>query len=241
MSKHHRSTRPKSRSDDTRVLDRSANARRGSRGLPTCTACRSARHTGSAGPPCPGRPRRSHANVVGRANQVDHREVDLDEVREVAERRRRVGGRHRGVAATGGELGDDPRRGGPHLVHMQPGLGSAAMKSRTVSGPCAPRRRPGETAARSRTPAPDRSARESLYSATNCSRWAAESACSTGRAPVPEIHRNTGSGRSTRAGTSSPGVDLAPQHRQVGEVGLGVEGGRVLHVSGRLDKAGVGR
>ena len=52
-------------------------------------------------------------DVVGRADQVDDREVDLDEVREVAEReellqRLRVAGHHAGVPL--GELGDDARR-----------------------------------------------------------------------------------------------------------------------------------
>ena len=66
------------------------------------------------------------ADVLGGADQVDDREVDLDEVREVAELEepaQLVGvARHRARVPLG-ELGDDPRRGGADVVHVQLGLG----------------------------------------------------------------------------------------------------------------------
>ena len=69
-------------------------------------------------------------DVLRLADQVDHRQVDLDEMPEVAElevRRQRVEvGRHRGAARVpGGQLGDDPRRRGAHVVHVQLHLGQA--------------------------------------------------------------------------------------------------------------------
>ena len=69
-------------------------------------------------------------DVLGRADQVDDGEVDLDEVREVAERRRScrsvVGvGRHARRRVAHGELGDDPWRGRPDVVHVELGLGQA--------------------------------------------------------------------------------------------------------------------
>ena len=67
-------------------------------------------------------------DVLRLAEQVDDREVDLDEVPEVAERvevaqRVEVGGHGAGVP--GGELGDDPRRGGADVVDVDLGLGQA--------------------------------------------------------------------------------------------------------------------
>ena len=67
-------------------------------------------------------------DVLGLAEQVDDREVDLDEVPEVAERvevaqRVEVGG-HR-ARVPGGQLGDDPRRGGADVVDVDLGLGQS--------------------------------------------------------------------------------------------------------------------
>ena len=68
------------------------------------------------------------ADVVGCADQVDDGEVDLDEVREVAELEepaQLVGvARHRAGVARG-QLGHDPGRGGPDVVDVQLGLGEA--------------------------------------------------------------------------------------------------------------------
>jgi len=69
-------------------------------------------------------------HVVGGAHEVDDREVDLDEVREVGEdevvRQGLRVGRHRGRALVPrGELGDDRGGGRADLVHVQLGLGQA--------------------------------------------------------------------------------------------------------------------
>ena len=65
------------------------------------------------------------ADVVGRADQADHREVDLHEVGEVAEGEERLElvevARHRARMALG-ELGDDPGRGRADVVDVQLGL-----------------------------------------------------------------------------------------------------------------------
>ena len=62
------------------------------------------------------------ADVVGRADQTDHREVDLDEVREVAEGEERLElvevARHHARMALG-ELGDDPGRGRADVVDVE--------------------------------------------------------------------------------------------------------------------------
>ncbi len=67
-------------------------------------------------------------DVLGLAEQVDDREVDLDEVPEVAERvevaQRVEVGRH-GAGVARGELGDDARRGGPDVVDVDLGLGQS--------------------------------------------------------------------------------------------------------------------
>ena len=67
--------------------------------------------------------------VLGRPDQVDHREVDLDEVGEVAElveapQLVEVAGHGAGVADR--QLGDDSRRGRTDVVDVQLGLGQAA-------------------------------------------------------------------------------------------------------------------
>ena len=103
-------------------------------------------------------------DVLGVADQVDDAQVDLDEVREVAERevvgeRRRVGRHRRAALVPGGQLGDDPRRGRADVVHVQLGLGQSGDEcgqigqrgSTAGSSALAPPRRPGGTG---RTPRP---------------------------------------------------------------------------------------
>jgi len=65
-------------------------------------------------------------HVLGRLDQLDDGQVDVDEVGEVAElevlgEQRRVG-RHRRPGVPRGQLGHDPRRRGPDVVDMQLGL-----------------------------------------------------------------------------------------------------------------------
>ena len=80
-----------------------------------------------------------HPHVLGGAQQADRREVHVDEVREVGEAEEagellRVL-RHRAVGVPPGELGDDPRRRRPHVVHVQLGLGQA-RDERAEVGSC---------------------------------------------------------------------------------------------------------
>ena len=83
-------------------------------------------------------------DVLGLAEQVDDREVDLDEVPEVAERvevaQRVEVGRH-GAGVARGELGDDAGRGRPDVVDVDLGLGSPATKAAYGEGlvDCAPK------------------------------------------------------------------------------------------------------
>ena len=93
-------------------------------------------------------------DVLGRADQVDDREVDLDEVREVAElvepaQLVQVAGHGAGVP--GGQLADDPRRRRADVVDVQLGLGQAGDE--VSNGPATSavmgsldRRRPGSSA-----------------------------------------------------------------------------------------------
>ena len=69
-------------------------------------------------------------DVLGVPDQVDHAQVDLDEVGEVAERevvgeRLRVGRDGAASLVPGGQLGDDPGRGGADVVHVQLHLGQS--------------------------------------------------------------------------------------------------------------------
>ena len=109
-------------------------------------------------------------HVLGVADQVDDRQVDLDEVREVGEGEVlgelvRVGG-HRGRSGVPrGQLGDDPRRGRADVVHVQLGLGQAGDEASEL----AHRRVRGEVrpaAEFDRTPAAGRRVRRSGPSST---------------------------------------------------------------------------
>ena len=100
-------------------------------------------------------------DVLGGADQVDDREVDLDEVGEVAELEElpqllRVAGHDAGVP--GRQLGDDARRRGADVVDVELGLrqaGDEATERLTRRSLAAERRRtPKRTAVRRPPPAP---------------------------------------------------------------------------------------
>jgi hypothetical protein len=121
-----------------RVLDRRAELRRrdaplharigrdGELGVPHLLAGQFARHLEG---------QRAHVLIV--ADQVDHAQIDVDEVPEIAERevvgqRGRIG-RHRRVALVpGGQLGHDPRRCRAHVVDVQLNLGQPGDERRQL-------------------------------------------------------------------------------------------------------------
>ena len=96
-------------------------------------------------------------DVLGRADQVDDGEVDLDEVGEVAEGeelpQRLEVGRHTRRRVARRELGDDPRRRRPDVVDVQLGLGEAGDEGLEAHAPQCPR---GDVSCRCR-PSPPRS------------------------------------------------------------------------------------
>jgi hypothetical protein len=91
------------------------------------------------------------ADVVRGGDQVDHGQVDLDELREVGEgevlRQRGRVGRNRRARVPRGQLGDDPRRRGPDVVDMQFGLRQAGEEVAGRSHGGDPRRKFGPSVA----------------------------------------------------------------------------------------------
>ena len=132
MSKHQRSTMPKSRSAASRAS--SMASQNASASIPRMTEVYG-EQVSSAYRICCARHVAGdlvgeHPDVLGRADEVDHRQVDVDEVREVGER----GSTRRelvGSFGTGGprcrlrELGHDARRRGADVVDVELGLGQS--------------------------------------------------------------------------------------------------------------------